>query len=108
MFQRFLCGSVAFSVVFTSYPCLLWVDELTNYSVRGTSLRTSSPFLLDGQMKNLRGLERGQAGCGPAVPPSALSSSGTKAFCCPHNTKGMHQGSDRTRTFPQIGKNGSF
>lgn len=27
MFQRFLCGSVAFSVVFTSCPCLLWGDE---------------------------------------------------------------------------------
>jgi hypothetical protein len=60
--------------------------------VQGTSLRSSSPFLLDGQMLvNLRGLERGQAACGPVVPPSALGSSGTKAFCCPHNTKGMHR-----------------
>lgn len=42
-------------------------------------------------MLNLRGLERGQAGCGPVVPPSALGSSGTKAFYCPHNTKGMHR-----------------
>lgn len=42
-------------------------------------------------MLNWRGLERGLAGCSLAVPPSALSSSRTKAFCCPHSTKGMHR-----------------
>lgn len=30
VFRRFPCGCVAFSVVFTPCPCLLWVDELTS------------------------------------------------------------------------------